>query len=357
MKMKSGPTLIDTLYRLSFDREPVPGWTSNAVMRERLVAARRFVLDASMSRFLADLSVTCFKSGLPATHGAVEQLRISARSPHKVVWIEYNLREELGRLRQLIPDEAFVSPPEPAEAPSREGWLIEQHPQLDYAFRMHVFSEAPNEPDSRGYDAWTFPFCFGWTVNDSPLPWQRNNTGGHTAATFVGVKNYVSPYLDVIHSDLISWPMGASPREVKLMHDLLSEWGGIMRRTWALLTTINDLPMLATDVRQSKGFVARGSYRRFLDHRVIRLNIPGKANTIKVARQLVAIARRRAHQVRGHWRQDWRHPGNRQCQHQWDTENRCVTCLGHRLWIHEHQRGDASQGFVTHDYNLTHDQA
>jgi hypothetical protein len=47
------------------------------------------------------------------------------------------------------------------------------------------------------------------------------------------------------------------------------------------------------------------------------------------------VARRRAHQVRGHWRRDWRHEGQ-------------------RIWIKEHQRGDASLGFVTHDYHVEH---
>jgi hypothetical protein len=56
----------------------------------------------------------------------------------------------------------------------------------------------------------------------------------------------------------------------------------------------------------------------------------------KVARSIIARARRRAHQVRGHWRRDWRHEGN-------------------RIWIKEHQRGDASLGFVTHDYTVKHE--
>jgi hypothetical protein len=52
---------------------------------------------------------------------------------------------------------------------------------------------------------------------------------------------------------------------------------------------------------------------------------------------VLAGIRRRAHQVRGHWRDDWRLPkGNK------------------TLWIAEHQRGDASLGLVIHDYEITH---
>ena len=52
-----------------------------------------------------------------------------------------------------------------------------------------------------------------------------------------------------------------------------------------------------------------------------------------LARKAVTMMRRRAHQVRGHWRDDWRHPGQ-------------------KIWVKEHQRGDASLGFVLHDYTV-----
>jgi hypothetical protein len=69
---------------------------------------------------------------------------------------------------------------------------------------------------------------------------------------------------------------------------------------------------------------------------------------------VVACTRRRAHMVRGHWRIDWRHPPKPLCAHEWSTEGVCERCRGHRLWVHEHQRGDASLGFVTTDYAVVH---
>jgi hypothetical protein len=67
------------------------------------------------------------------------------------------------------------------------------------------------------------------------------------------------------------------------------------------------------------------------------------------------IVRRRAHQVRGHWRKDYRHPLLPGCVHVFDDNMTCKLCSGHKLWIAEHQRGDASLGFVTHDYEIHHD--
>ena len=68
---------------------------------------------------------------------------------------------------------------------------------------------------------------------------------------------------------------------------------------------------------------------------------------------VTAIAlRQRAHQVRGHRRRDWRNPLDKLCEHDFDDHMVCRRCHGHQIWIAEHQRGDASVGFVTHDYEI-----
>ena len=41
--------------------------------------------------------------------------------------------------------------------------------------------------------------------------------------------------------------------------------------------------------------------------------------------------------------------------HRYSVQQVCERCGKHRIWVHEHQRGDASFGFVTHGYNVTHD--
>jgi len=71
--------------------------------------------------------------------------------------------------------------------------------------------------------------------------------------------------------------------------------------------------------------------------------------------KMSAVLRRRAHQVRGHWRRDWRKPLLAGCEHVWNEEIFCTLCGGHKLWIDEHQRGDASLGFVMHDYEVHRD--
>lgn len=364
--MKHGPTLIDTLYRASFQNKKVMNWKNNAVMRERLVNARRFILDDAMSSFLGDLATTTFtqKVAVPSRDWAlawkarmVENVRVSARAPHAITWVEFNLRKMLGRSAELM-----GKPFKPEQHPLTEGWLIEQHPKLDDAFTLHIFSREPEVLDESGSDTWTFPVCYGWRTGNDPFPWHTTHTyerpdgrgRGPVSEIICGLVNYDSKQLGVIESPLIDTPFGKE----KWVRDLVMEWMGCMRRVWTLLATVDDIPVLRRDVVQAKGFVAKGRYRKFLAHTTLTLHVPQKVDLHKLARKVVAIARRRAHQVRGHHRLDWRNPPAPHCEHEWKPSGKhliCQRCQGHKIFISEHQRGDASLGFVTHDYKLTHE--
>jgi hypothetical protein len=353
--MKPGPTLIDTLYRVSFRNEPIMNWKSNAGMREALMGARRFILDDGMSEFLGELGTAAFVGKSKAIYTRLcDSLRVSARLPHKSIWVEYNLRRCQARSQGLLGNRC-----KPEDMPKTEGVLLQQHPFLDTAIIMHLFSDV-GEMDETGYRFYTFPVAYAWTVNEEVCPWvspwgTQGNVGSEMATGMIG---YRVPQVTItLKSPLLEcW---GKPESVI---ELIQEWTGCVRRVWALLATLNDLPAAITDIRQSKGFVAKGRYRKFLDHKTLTISIPQKSYT-KVARNLIALARRRAHMVRGHFRVDWRNPPSKRCPwflangvHAWDTNNVCTICRGHRLVIHEHQRGDASLGFVTHDYNVTRNQ-
>ena len=100
--------------------------------------------------------------------------------------------------------------------------------------------------------------------------------------------------------------------------------------------------------------MARGNYRKFLQHSIITLTVP-ETRWRRLIAKTAALVRRRADEVRGHWRRDWHHPGSSYCDHQWHADGNSLTCGrcgGISLWISEHQRGDTSIGFVTHDYEV-----
>jgi len=388
-KQKDAPTLIDTLYRLTFESKVRwRPWQSNGRMRAELQRARRFTLDDRMSAFLADLAHAAFSKRGSCRPAMVEQWRSLARLPHACTWIEYNAHKQRARFRELSAHITIPAIGRPTECqyfpelisglydldenqtPAIEGWLLRQHPQLASAFTALMFgSTAPGGPG-----ALTIPISYCWTSDDAMLPWPtfyQENAGElikqHTGEVIepseitLAIADYHEPRASIhIDHDLIRAPADQEGREKAVM--ITVAYAGALRRIWSLLATLNDIPMRVTPVVQQKGFLGGHSYRRFLDHSVITLHVPEERDLHKVARQVVAFARRRAHQVRGHWRKDWLHPGTALCAHEWTAARGergvahvvCSKCGGRKLFIAEHQRGDASLGFVTHDYSVEH---
>ena len=373
--MKNAPTLIDELYRISFLPGDLPGWKDKVAMRQVLFSARRFVADERMSAFMADLALEAFikKGNRPVSRRIADSLRVSARLPHESVWIEYDSRAYHRRSAVLYPQAEHVPDNEVAE---REGWLIQQHPAIPTACMMHIF--VYEQRAVKGSRAWTFPWAYAWVNDDSPLPWHTTleTTGAYTqpdgtsakiwaSEVVVGLIGYRNERVGCVRSPLLSHDVLERDETGKISDaymTALTEWQGVVRRAWALLATLDHLPLGFGEIRQSKGFLARGRIRKFLDHQTITLNIPAKKDTRVIARQAVAQAHRKRHEVRGHWRDDWRNPPSKRCpQHLWVTADDeadhivCELCRGRQIYIHKHERGDASLGYVTHDYALKHE--
>jgi hypothetical protein len=361
--MKLAPTLIDEIYRISFRPERQMGWRSNAEMRHALEAAKRFVIaDDRTAGFMAELANESFvKAGIhnPIVPRIADSLRVQSRLPFPSIWIEYPLRAYQARSCEL---RGTLSDNTPELQPLREGWLIQQHPKIDTACIMHLFTQ-DDKTDHQGHAIWTFPFAFAWCCDDSPLPWRlsvKHQVKSETmSAVLVGLQNYDRDNVGCVRSPLITDP---NRDHGEAYEYLFSEWMGVVRRVWALLATIDNLPITRGEVRQSKGFLARGRIRKFLDHQTITLNIPQKTDTRVLARKAIAIAHRKRHEVRAHWRDDWRFPPSKRCNpHLWEFMNendldhiRCDLCGGRQIHVKLHERGDAALGYVTHNYAIKH---
>jgi hypothetical protein len=352
-------TLIDAVYRASFRPETNFGWKSNTAMKHALESARRFVVDDSMAAFMADLSNAAFLHEKRPSNGllyrVLDSLRVSARLPHEAIWIEYPLHAYQTRSHAL----RIGPPPHLNEIPTREGWLIQQHPHIETAHIMHLFTSG--DPDELGFTMWTFPFAFGWCCDDAPLPWWPVMDADKLipSALFVGVQGYDRKNVNIVKSPLIHVPARA---DEETWAELLVEWAGVIRRVWALLSTIDNIPMTQTETRVAKGFLARGQIRKYLSHRTITLNVPARASTKVLARKLIAVAHRKRHPVRAHWRDDWRHPPSPHCKpHLWQIIDEdadrieCSVCHGRQSYIHKHERGNAALGYVTTDYKVVHE--
>jgi hypothetical protein len=316
---------LRTMFRARKGQRP-PFYVSPA-LRFTLAAARRFVLDKSASMFLADLTYANW--GVvprPAYCRVLATSRPLARLPHKEVWIEIDAVALWQRAADLHPG---GSPP-PRDVPAT-GWLLRQHPSIETAFSATVIKLFA------GGQILQQPYDIMWRTDDAPLPWKSAAADPY----FKRVSIYQSEHIGITANDMTPFLDGFGVRakgglpaptpEVGTAESLSVEPPLIL----TLLSTINDIPVGVREVKQSRGFVAQGRYRKFLDHCIVTIVLPKGRDPHKVARSIIAIARRRAHQVRGHWRRDWRHEGQ-------------------RVWIREHQRGDASLGFVTHDYRVEH---
>lgn len=360
---KEFTTLFDKVMSSCFTPGEQPGaFFSSNELKQKLFQARRFVLDDDMSAFLGDLSSVAFKraNNKESQKHIIEAMRTGARLPHKLTWIEYNLRKCHEYIRHhnqyMIASSINGKVSKLEEIPSSEGWLLEQHHKIETAFRATLFIY-DDRYDSTGFNMWSFPWAYVWTTDDSPMPWGKtvipvtDPEQVNLSALITGLIGYQSVHVSVQCTEVL---VTTDKKTWESTLNLLKEWAGVIRRIWALLSTINDLPILVKDVKPSRGYMAGRNYRRFLDHKVISLTVP-QTEYRKLAKSVVAQARRRAHQVRGHWRNDFRHPLNKLCEHQFVTTEahlECSICKGRKVWIVEHQRGDASLGFVTHDYQI-----
>lgn len=365
MKIKPEMTLADVVYQHTFPpRSPLIG------TRDALVRARKFVLDKSMSAYMADLGWEAYRKYPERRLEFIEAARVSARLPHATTWIEWDEMALANRARAV-----HGSTLDPNLTPTRSGWLLMQHPQLDTAFVGLSFgiggqrSNAINTEFAGPNELGVCPIGFAWSTTDSLVPWPPLDVAVDLekkrritmAGMLTGIADYRAPLSVVSAAPFITVPQNVWATRIRQQ---IEEQYGMLRYLFALLATINDLPISVTEVRSAKGFVARGRYRKFLSHSVITLRVPEKRFRA-LARRSVAMLRRRAHQVRGHWRLDWRFPGARGCDHQWtpmqsnetDARQECRICKARRMWITEHQRGDASLGFVVHDYSVTHEGA
>lgn len=381
--MTKTPTMADAVIRECFRPHTLlPHMIRRPIndVRNQIAHARKIVLDPGMSRFLADLSNAPFAGAHERRPETLDCIRHSARLPHPVTWIEWDARSFRQRLLELKTEMTGVAKSitgerleGPEQVPLRFGYLLEEHPQLPTAIRVQEFAWL----DDDHIVACNFEYV--WQCDDNPLPWgDADPKGGHFTH---GILGYVCPQIGVRYYDspesrtkAHDWTM------VKLEHpygerfivpNLLVEMTGSVRYLLSFLATFNDLPVTYETVRQSKGYVARGSYRKYLDHTVLHINIPGHKDPRILAKQLIVATRRKQHWVRGHWRVFTHHAQHPEklCSHAFhhgpfatfgpDDDNgyqHCKNCEARRTWIARHSRGDVRLGIVLHDYAIHHEQ-
>jgi hypothetical protein len=162
--------------------------------------------------------------------------------------------------------------------PARFGWLIEQHPHSPAAFRAIELHSSVN---AEGL-AYVHPVASVWCCDDKPSPWRRFAPADVMVKAFpesstAAARYHPSPqaHYSAVNQEAESKP-GFVGMPIGDATDLNTACANMLPHNpllilWALLATLNDLPVQYLDVRPTRGFVARGSYRKFLHHSIITL--------------------------------------------------------------------------------------
>jgi len=374
-------TLADRLLRRaasSYGRRIDPGqWMARTISQ-----SRKFVLDKEMSAFGADLAYAFLPKlshgNRPRVNKLLESLRIQSRIPHALTWIEFDMRARTERATETYYARTHIDAKLDASmSPEQGGWMLLRHPKVDTAFmaiecvshtrpvnskfKPGMPSELDNEPliDNPSMS----PLAYAWTVDDCVPPWPLIGTLSDTAinasSLLTGIANYRVPQ---VGWTMAPWAVNSPIRSQitqNYINDMQIQLASDLRYLWALLTAINDVPVGYRTVTPTKGHMVGRNYKRFSEHTIVTLKVPHRMTVQKLAKKVAMAARRRAHQVREHHRRDWRNPLTVQCSHVFvavpDTHlMECTKCHGRKMVIKEHQRGDASMGFVLHDYKVEH---
>lgn len=324
---------------------------------EKLIRARKFVFDDSMSAHIADLTCAPFiNPDQEFVYRIADGARRMARLPFPITWIEYNALARKERTETEYPNLTSSGKVEASKCIPLIGWLLEQHPAIPTAYRLTEFVDLDDGK------AVSMPVSYTWVSDDQTvLPW-RNIDGDtfHRALSpseiGSGVMGYRNQFCGTTFAEfnLIKFD---TPEKRESVRAMMLETLGELRAVWTVLATLNDLPVVLDSVRPDRGHMMRGgNYRRFVDHSVVRLVVPAHRSLRTLATRALIKMQRRAHGVRGHWRNDWRHPRTPGCDHDWINFNEhtlaCRHCEGRRIWVDAHQRCDASKGLLLQEYSV-----
>lgn len=327
-----------------------------------------------------------------------------ARLPYDHVWIEFDCREKVknseraGKLN-LAPSLETV--------PQRMGWLLQTINQDTGAWAMTLFS-ALDEASPRVHPMSYFlaPEGPSLDVMRPPPPWDVDGKGpwggapnlsdlegiAHMAvaedalafASLTGAARdgqtiklgMVPEFVNRIQMTQEPLWMAQFRDSAKRVHspenynrlyetmrqsasNALMEESGVVRVAISILAMMNAAPNVKHYYAPAVGHrMKRGKFVPYMDHNEIVLSLP-KTKPIPIlirALDKASAERRknRAHMVRGHFRVVQHGKMALRCKHEptliENGEGYCLRCEQKIKWVAAHQRGDASVGWVNHDY-------
>jgi hypothetical protein len=333
--MREMPTIADKFYRtcLRTNRKEYKHFLDVATIP-------KFVLEDDVWAFLN----TFIKDQMFSSEARMETCRKMARLPFDKIWIE--AAEGAGDKKPAgnKPDWLPAKSASDSRRDLRTGWYIERVGEVHIRLSI-VLDENHGWRGQGGSVTPILPLTFMWSTDDSDVHKPGLALSNEWDDRVKLVKN---SFWDEINMPPID-PMVEHDRE------FMAQLMAIGATAMGLLSVIAELPVISREVKTSKGYFSKGKHRPFLTHRNVRLSIPVAKATKKLANRLTTPSRRARHEVRSHWRR-MTEDSPAQCSrldHDWfiDGKHRlCLECGAEGTLIPEHLRGDASIGFITHDY-------
>ena len=200
-----------------------------------------------------------------------------------------------------------------------------------------------------------------WCGNDDPSPWRSWSKDNDDAESIVAA-GYSSTQVHLttaLRPDISNYLIRAVVGDLAAVRDpgtftaIRDVAAPLLPLTvlWGLLATLNDLPVVIETVTPAAAMSPAGPISASSSTR----SSPDRAGDPVALVGTEDGSLDPPARASGAWAfpRDWRHPLALACDHLFDDTLTCLKCNGHKLWIAEHTRGDASLGFVTHDFEIT----
>lgn len=354
--------------------------------RNALRRARPFIIDDKALEVAYDLSLQD-----PSRVAARLPL---ARLPYDVVWLEFDFRHKTSYAAKM----GHAQVPT-IETPERLGWLLERDPLNENRWSAVCFTTVPpdiygNVPDDApNVSIYTITMLFD-IANEGPPnriadkegfrfhemidtkvagdDWKefRHILWGWQAAGPIGkeedgtrymrvgmppesIRNAVNFGVEALAS--ISLLEATDYDRFRSIRAAGHEARGDARLVTTLLSLINEVPIERVEAKPKGTFRAGGNLTKYLSYSTVSIMIPAK-RPLRVVDRILKNAEKtykKRHEVRGHWRTIIHKKDHVRKKLLPDGTYQEITFLKGELergWVKEHERGDASLGWVEHSY-------
>lgn len=376
------PSLADEFLEgtYKFVKDSVPGrWRGDAdrtmsKYRAALRRAIRFEVQSDLVALITEISMRTTPAALAKRMG-------SAIVPYETTWIEFDLHQKVATSARLAGVPCKLD-----DVPERAGLLLERDAQVPTRWSMNFISNmkgSVTEGNTMVHPVvWVFDSVgsvdkmIGYptiVATDKNVPdWARGAGWGYSSNQSSDLKDIVIPDIITGHAAmsvshlhqmlllLMPKTMPTEHAKRELSKDYVTdmrEHVGMLRWAVTLLAVLSEVPTVAGPPVAMPGSRQVGSLRRnYMDYHRLTVKLPKKRPVTYLERKLdhAEAARRRAHEVRSHWR-TYIHQQAR-CEHDWvygeGGRRECSKCRAIGVLIPEHVRGDPALGWVRKDYVL-----